>query len=350
MKPAKLGIHVLTAFPPSNPNRDETGQPKSAVVGGVLRQRISSQCIKRSWRLSDPMRALGDKFATRTRQLGVEVERILTGAGVPPDKAREWATAVAEKFGKIEKKKAPSHSEMVVIGREEWEGAMELARKLGADKRAPKKDELDQLPRDTVSIDVALFGRMRAADPSLNVDAAVSVSHPLTTGKATMEADFWTSVDDLKQRDEDADRGSGGMGEVEYGAGVYYTYVEAALAALAKNLGGGPEAKESLLKEVVGNLIVAIATSCPGGHRSSFGNIVRASYMRAEVGQPSGNLFCAAFEKPVVETEAAIKALGKAADREEKAYGLERTVVELSVPGEKGTLAELVSKVKEALG
>lgn len=49
----KIGIHMLTAYPPSNPNRDETGQPKTAIVGGVNRQRISSQAIKRAWRLSD---------------------------------------------------------------------------------------------------------------------------------------------------------------------------------------------------------------------------------------------------------------------------------------------------------
>ena len=37
----KIGIHMLTPYAPSNPNRDELGSPKTAVVGGALRQRLN---------------------------------------------------------------------------------------------------------------------------------------------------------------------------------------------------------------------------------------------------------------------------------------------------------------------
>lgn len=43
-------LHVLTSYPPSNLNRDDLGRPKSAVVGGVARLRVSSQSLKRAWR------------------------------------------------------------------------------------------------------------------------------------------------------------------------------------------------------------------------------------------------------------------------------------------------------------
>ena len=36
-------MHILTAYPPSNPNRDDLGRPKTAIIGGVSRMRISSQ-------------------------------------------------------------------------------------------------------------------------------------------------------------------------------------------------------------------------------------------------------------------------------------------------------------------
>ena len=36
-----LQLHLLTALPPSNVNRDDTGRPKTAIVGGVTRLRIS---------------------------------------------------------------------------------------------------------------------------------------------------------------------------------------------------------------------------------------------------------------------------------------------------------------------
>src|SRR5438552_202380 len=108
----KIGIHLLTAYPPSNPNRDELGQPKTAVVGGVTRQRISSQCIKRTWRTSEVVQALDAPFAVRTRDLGPEIERTLVKAGVDAKKARQQAVAMAEKFGKVDKKTA-AHAEMV---------------------------------------------------------------------------------------------------------------------------------------------------------------------------------------------------------------------------------------------
>src|SRR5882757_8043243 len=47
-----LQLHLLTFYPPSNLNRDDTGRPKTATVGGVPRLRISSQALKRAWRTS----------------------------------------------------------------------------------------------------------------------------------------------------------------------------------------------------------------------------------------------------------------------------------------------------------
>jgi len=42
-----IQLHVLTSYPPSNLNRDDLGRPKSAIVGGVSRLRVSSQSLKR---------------------------------------------------------------------------------------------------------------------------------------------------------------------------------------------------------------------------------------------------------------------------------------------------------------
>ncbi|HKM25196.1 MAG TPA: type I-E CRISPR-associated protein Cas7/Cse4/CasC, partial [Corynebacterium sp.] len=43
-----IDIHALQTLPPSLINRDDTGAPKSAVYGGVPRQRVSSQSWKRA--------------------------------------------------------------------------------------------------------------------------------------------------------------------------------------------------------------------------------------------------------------------------------------------------------------
>lgn len=46
----KIEVHLIQNFAPSNLNRDDTGQPKSAIFGGFRRARISSQCGKRAAR------------------------------------------------------------------------------------------------------------------------------------------------------------------------------------------------------------------------------------------------------------------------------------------------------------
>ena len=46
-------LHLLTSYPPANLNRDDLGRPKTAVVGGTERLRISSQSLKRAWRTSE---------------------------------------------------------------------------------------------------------------------------------------------------------------------------------------------------------------------------------------------------------------------------------------------------------
>jgi CRISPR system Cascade subunit CasC len=333
---------MLTAYPPSNPNRDETGQPKSAIVGGVNRQRISSQAIKRAWRLSEPMAQVG-KRSLRTRRLGTEVKNRLLESGVKEKDAQEWASALASAFGSVSKKSAPNTEEIVILGPEEWDAAMALATALAKSKKAPNKEELESLPKATTSIDCAMFGRMRAAHPNLNVDAAVAVSHPMTVNRVTVESDFWTAVDDLKGDSDD--QGAGGMDEREFGSGVYYTYVEIAGHALKKNLGN--DAGEALA--AIGGLIEAMATITPSGHRTSFNNNVRASYMRVEIGQPTGNLMMAAFETPIVGTLPAIEALRRAADLEGKAYGLTPQIHEFSVPEGIGTLAIVRAGVVEAV-
>lgn len=48
-----IQLHLLTAYPAANLNRDDTGAPKTVVLGGATRLRISSQSLKRAWRTSN---------------------------------------------------------------------------------------------------------------------------------------------------------------------------------------------------------------------------------------------------------------------------------------------------------
>ncbi len=52
-----IQLHLLTAYPPSNLNRDDLGRPKTAIVGGAERLRISSQSLHRAWAVRKPSAA-----------------------------------------------------------------------------------------------------------------------------------------------------------------------------------------------------------------------------------------------------------------------------------------------------
>ena len=61
----RVEFHILQSFPVTCLNRDDVGAPKSAVVGGTPRARVSSQCWKRQVRLA--MHEMGLKIGMRTK-------------------------------------------------------------------------------------------------------------------------------------------------------------------------------------------------------------------------------------------------------------------------------------------
>ena len=84
-------IHMLKNYPPVNLNRDDSGAPKSCLFGGTTRGRISSQCLKRSWRTSPLLaQVIGEAhLGTRTRKLPELVAEKLGEMGVSPEYIQE---------------------------------------------------------------------------------------------------------------------------------------------------------------------------------------------------------------------------------------------------------------------
>ena len=88
-------FHLLTTYPPSNPNRDDQGRPKQATVGGAPRLRLSSQSLKRAIRESDFFQmGLEGHLGTRTKRLATELTAELAERGIDPEKAREIAVEI----------------------------------------------------------------------------------------------------------------------------------------------------------------------------------------------------------------------------------------------------------------
>ncbi|MFN8984843.1 MAG: type I-E CRISPR-associated protein Cas7/Cse4/CasC, partial [Burkholderiales bacterium] len=105
-------LHVLTSYPPSNLNRDDTGRPKTAVIGDCTRLRVSSQSLKRAWRTSEIFEtALKGNIGTRTKEMGIHIYQSLMKQGASEKNAREWAKLIASQFGKLKSEKKTENNE-----------------------------------------------------------------------------------------------------------------------------------------------------------------------------------------------------------------------------------------------
>lgn len=342
-----LQLHLLTFFPPANLNRDDTGRPKTAVVGGATRLRLSSQSLKRAWRTSDVFKtALAGHMGERTQRLGEEVEKHLLGRQVPSTQARAIARSVASIFGKLkdEKDLNPTRIEQLAfIGPEERAAAMALAERAAASGETidPKKAGL--LRTADSAVDIALFGRMLADDPAYNREAAAQVAHAITTHRVTVEDDYYTAVDDLKRPTEDA--GAGFLGESSFGSGVFYLYACIDRTLLVRNLGGTPMA-ETLAASAIGAVVEAATTTAPSGKQNSFAAHGRAHYILAERGDAQPRTLAGAFARPIDGhdlMEHSITAIGKFRDEMDRAYDLKTLTDKVLHVGVKGSLAEIIA-------
>ena len=318
-------VHLLTVYPPSNPNRDDQGRPKTAVYGGVTRLRLSSQSLKRAARLSDAMKkGLEGHMGERTQRMGDEVRVHLLETGAAESRADEIARDIADLFGKVDEeaiKKNPAHvriRQLAFVSPDERRAAFAWADRLLAGEEKP--DNIKEIVLRTAdgAADVAMFGRMLASDPVFNREAAVQLSHAITTHKAVVEDDYYTAVDDLKRPAEDM--GAGFVGEAGFGSGVYYLYACIDNSLLMSNLDGD----RALARRTVEAVVEALATATPSGKRNSYNHHARAGYIRAEAGETQPRSLAGAFLEAVTGENlmsASVEALEGMAEKLDHAYG-----------------------------
>jgi CRISPR system Cascade subunit CasC len=320
-----IQLHVLTSYPPSNLNRDDLGRPKGAVVGGVARLRISSQSLKRAWRTSSIFReALGGHLGVRTKELGIKVFADLKAKGVDEKSAREWARGIAGCFGKLKSERDAEGNEdlqieqLAHVSPEEQAAVDDLVERLATARKAPSEAELQLLRASEGAVDIAMFGRMLAAAPKFNVEAAAQVAHAFTVHKASAEDDYFTAVDDLNRGENDL--GAAHIGEAGFGAGVFYLYICINRSLLDQNLGGD----EALRNKALAALVEAIAKVAPGGKQNSFASRAYASYLLAEKGDQQPRSLSVAFVRPISGADVvgeAIAALNDRMQKMDKVYG-----------------------------
>jgi CRISPR system Cascade subunit CasC len=338
-----LQLHLLSFFPPANLNRDDTGRPKTAVVGGTTRLRLSSQALKRAWRTSEAFTAaLDGHIGQRTQRLGEVILDFLRERGMAEAKALDVAREIAGAFGKIKDAKddAPTRIEQLAfISPEERAAALALAERVLAGEKLDMKTA-GLLRQSDTAADIALFGRMLAADPDYNREAAAQVAHAITTHRVTVEDDYYTAVDDLKTKAEDA--GAGFLGEAAFGSGVFYLYLCIDRTLLVNNLGGNT----ALAATALGALAQAAATVAPRGKQNSYAAHGRAHYMLAEAGDQQPRTLAGAFARAVQDDDLvgeSIARLKKFRRDLQGAYGPSADDEHEMIVGESGSLADIVA-------
>lgn len=300
-----IEFHILQSFPVTCLNRDDVGAPKSAIVGGEQRARVSSQCWKRQVRLT--LRDLGLHTAIRTKKLDALLQDACERLGADAAQAATCAKLMAD---------ALTTDTLFFISQGEVEALAGFAAEKGfalpveakkkkktasAENAAADESAGTSLPKATVTemkkcltcaktaadgLDIALFGRMVAQAPELNVQAAASFAHAISTHKASNEVEFFTALDDISDMP-----GSAHMGSLEFNAATYYRYVSLDLGQLWENCRGED------MTLAVGAFVKALYLAVPAARQSTQSGACLWDY--AHVLLRRGQRMQVSFEQPV---------------------------------------------------
>ena len=367
--PRFLQIHTLHNYPAALLNRDDAGLAKRLPYGDAIRTRISSQCLKRHWRVADDAFALKNldvPMAVRSRETPRLIKERLMEAGVAESLAQISveglrAAGLLDKAKDLKGKDALATGQAVLLGYAEIEYLVQRCTTLAGEHTEEKalkaaiaaflKDEkknLEALGHGS-GLESALFGRMVTSDVLASRDASIYVAHAFTVHEAQVENDYFTVVDDLLH--EAGEAGSAGIFDTELASGLYYGYLVVDVPQLVANLEGVPikdwasatPEQRALAGRVVQSLLHLVATVSPGAKRGSTAPFEWAKFMLVEAGDWQPRSLAGAFQNALPTRQAGLRqaAVQRLADeiaRMDAAYGapLARrylAVDDVTVPG-----------------
>ena len=275
------------------------GAPKTAMFGGVLRARISSQCIKRSIRTNKELKKeLDGLLGERTVSFPDLVADALKGSKIP-EKDHGAVVSVCRTIAKGEEKKAmkmrakrirlktqppvprnsssldqrkpPSSSASLRISLSDREMQEDYKQFVAGKKdptKAKKKDKFWARLKEAYKhngVDISLFGRMTTSAAFENMEASMQVAHAISTHAIVPETDYYTTVDDRQPKEQ---TGAGFVGEAQFSSAIFYKYFSLDWDALVANLGGNAE----LARKALRAFLDAAAVAVPSGKRNSYAN------------------------------------------------------------------------------
>ena len=343
-----VDLHVLQTVPPSCVNRDDMGSPKTAVYGGAVRARVSSQAWKHAMREEFPALFDKEELGSRTKNIVEMVEKEISDidSSISDDDRHKKAVKALEAAGfKLKEDKAEA---LFFMSSKQARAIAELALESDLKDKDVQKKLKDALKANP-SVDIALFGRMAASDPTLNYDAAAQVAHAISTHAVQNEYDYFTAVDDLQSEDN---AGAGHLGTVEFNSSTLYRYATVNVSELAKTLG-----KENAAS-AVRRFAQAFALSMPTGKENTFANRTFPDMVYITVRSDQPVNLCGAFEAPIKKSERgyAVASISRLKEYAEKVYSqfaarpdkewLNDTSSELSFPE---ILAQLEKEINDRM-
>lgn len=330
--PRFFQIHTLHNYSAALLNRDDAGFAKRLPYGDAIRTRISSQCLKRHWRMSDDAFALKNlhvPMAVRSRETPRLIKEQLIQAGVTETLAQTAveglrAAGLLDRAKALTGQDALSTGQALLLGYAEIEYVVQRCTALArqhTETQALKtaialflKEEKKniQAMRLGCGLESALFGRMVTSDVLANRDASICVAHAFTVHEAQVENDYFTVVDDLQKANSAT--GSAGIFDTELASGLYYGYLVVDVPQLLANLEGicikdwasaKPE-QCALAGRVVQSLVHLVATVSPGAKRGSTAAFGWAKFMLVEAGDWQPRSLAGAFHNALPTQQAGL--------------------------------------------
>lgn len=342
-----IDINAIQTLPPSNINRDDTGSPKTAQYGGVIRARVSSQSWKKAMRdyfyNNSEFENIGVRTLEIVKYLAEEIKRLKPS--LTDEDALNLANETFKAAGigtKDNKAKA-----LFFLGKSQRDALAQAA----IDGEKDKK-KLQEILSSNPAIDIALFGRMVADDQNLNEDASAQVAHAISTHQVSNEYDFFTAVDDISKEES---QGAGMLGTVEYNSSTLYRYANVAAHELLNQLGS--------VEDAVGAIrlfVEAFAKSLPTGKVNTFANQTLPQSILLTIRDDRPVNLVSAFEEPVRSNDGYVeKSIKKLLKEEEKVlkfvnkplhtYYITMADMEEKIEGEYDTFEELLNEFSKDL-
>lgn len=344
-------IHAIQPLGPNCINRDDAGDPKTIMLNGSLRARVSSQAWKKAVR--DAMRGMDlPDVGLRTKRVAVEVAQ---RGGVDVEDAK--AVLRLAKAGLEGGKDSDDAGALILIGSNTLDRLGALAAEYAdaddgagwlADKANAKA--VKAVLKEDHAVDLALFGRMVASNPEYGVEAAANVAHAIGVGSFEPEYDFFSAVDDLRGAYGESDKGAGGamIGDIAYGDSTVYRYAVVDMSRLESNLASDHAAAVKAAEAFVR----AFLTSEPRGRVTSFASRTLPAWFRVDVTDSPLSLVDTFTSSPVTGDNipaAAAERLKAHADDLSRAYGIAPSwSYDVKVGGD-GTLAGALVGLEAAL-